>query len=136
MSNNKVAPLKQCTIPRLELQGAVMSAKADALLRKELSICIDRSYFWTDSEIVLKYIMNDTKRFSTFVGNRISTIRQLSTPNQWYYIESKENPADVLSRGQTVDRLDKRKWFSGPDQRWVDYSVNVIDYDYDYFEFL
>ena len=23
-----------------------------------------------------------------------------------------------------------------PAQRWVDYIVNVIDYDYDYFEFL
>ena len=39
MSNNKVASMKQCTIPCLELQGAVMSAKVDALLRKELSIC-------------------------------------------------------------------------------------------------
>ena len=82
LSKTKVAPIKQCTIPRLELQGAVLSVKLDAFLRREMSISIDQSYYWTDSEIVLRYIMNDTRRFNVFVGNRISVIRQLSNQHQ------------------------------------------------------
>lgn len=114
VSESKIAPLKQCTIPRLELQAAVLAAKVDRLLRVELDIVIDRSYFWVDSEIVLKYINNDSRRFHVFVGNRVSMIRYLSDPCQWNFIPGKLNPADALSRGQTLANLDQDIWFGGP----------------------
>ncbi|XP_014678264.1 PREDICTED: uncharacterized protein LOC106818058, partial [Priapulus caudatus] len=113
MSKGRVAPIKQLTIPRLELQAAVLSAKVDCLLRRELELCITKSYFWTDSELVLKYIKNEARRFQVFVGNRISTIRQLTEPDQWYYIASEDNPADVITRGEAAGRLDTGKWFEG-----------------------
>ncbi|KAJ8041442.1 hypothetical protein HOLleu_12255 [Holothuria leucospilota] len=114
VSKSKIAPLKQCTIPRLELQAAVLAAKVDKMLREELDIVIDRSYFWVDSEIVLKYINNDSRRFHVFVGNRVSMIRQLSSPCQWNFIPGKLNPADALSRGQALANLDQDIWFGGP----------------------
>ena len=114
ISRNKVAPIKQCTIPRLELQAAVLAAKMDQVLRTELDVHIDQSYFWVDSEIVLKYIYNEAKRFHVFVGNRVSLIRQLTMPSQWVHIPGNINPADVVSRGQTVSKLDQDTWFNGP----------------------
>ena len=114
ISRNKVAPIKQCTIPRLELQAAVLAAKMDQVLRTELDVHIDQSYFWVDSEIVLKYIYNEAKRFHVFVGNRVSLIRQLTKPSQWVHIPGNINPADVVSRGQTVSKLDQDTWSKGP----------------------
>ena len=82
MSKNKVAPIKMVTIPRLELQAAVLSAKIDYTLRRELELSLNRSYFWVDSELVLKYIKNKNRRFQVYVGNRVATIRQLTEPAQ------------------------------------------------------
>ena len=52
-SKNKVAPLKLCTIPHLELQAVVLAVKVDALLKRELDLDFSQSFFWTDSEIIL-----------------------------------------------------------------------------------
>ena len=60
------------TIARLELPAATVAVKLDKMVRRELDIPIDRSYFWTDSTSVLKYIKNENKRFKTFVANRLA----------------------------------------------------------------
>ena len=126
MSKNKVAPLKQCTIPRLELQAAVMAVKVDALLRNELDVCVGMSVFWTDAEIVLKYIRNEKSRFHVFVGNRVAFIRQHTDPIQWRHISGKENPVDTLSRGCRPEQLDMKTWLYGP--KMLD-SYKVISVD-------
>ena len=115
MSRSRVAPMKQLTIPRLELQAAVLSAKTENILRRELELGLGNSYFWTDSEIVLKYIHNETKRFQVFVGNRISLIHQFSRSTDWHYIRSNDNPADLISRGVTIKSLNHKRWIDGPE---------------------
>ena len=77
-----------------------------------MDIRIVKSWFWTDSRIVLSYIRNESKRFKVFVANRVSKIRQLSEPDQWHHIPGEDNPADVLSRGCSVDNLPDI-WFRG-----------------------
>jgi len=114
MSKCRVAPLKQVTIPRLELQAAVLSAKADQLLRRELELDIVESYFWTDSQVVLSYIRNTTQRFQVFVGNRVSLITGLTNPQQWLHIKGDLNPADLLTRGQQPKTMDMEVWLRGP----------------------
>ena len=51
---SRVLPLKQITVPRLELAAAALSVKVDKMLRKELDFDLKRSVFWTDSQTVLK----------------------------------------------------------------------------------
>jgi hypothetical protein len=100
-----VAPLKETTIPRLELSAAVVATRLDKMVRHESDIRIDASQFWTDSTCVLGYLKNKNKRFQTFVANRIATILEASSPIQWRYVTSEQNPADDASRGLTADAL-------------------------------
>ena len=111
----RVSPLKQITIPRLELTAATLAVKVDRMLRKELHLPFTDSTFWTDSTSVLKYIHNQTKRFHTFVSNRVAVIQDLSHTSQWRYISSKENPADSASRGLHVESFLRSRWLKGPE---------------------
>ena len=115
MSKTKVTPLKSVTIPRLELVAALMSVRVSCFLRSELTIKEFDEFFWTDSTAVLGYVKNDTKRFHVYVANRVQEIRQSTNPEQWLYIESKMNPADLASRGATVAELiESSLWWHGP----------------------
>ncbi|XP_037784696.1 uncharacterized protein LOC119580669 [Penaeus monodon] len=98
LARTRLAPIKTTTIPRLELSAAVLAATSDAKLRKELSLPIDDSVFWTDSTIVLQYIKNTSRRFHTFVANRVGIIHKNSSPQQWRHVRSELNTADPASR--------------------------------------
>ncbi len=97
--NARLAPLKQQTIPCLELCAAVLAAKTDRHLRNELEFQTRRSVFWTDSMAFLQCIINTESRFHTFVANRVATIHEHSESEQWRYVPSTQNPADDASRG-------------------------------------
>jgi hypothetical protein len=119
MGKSRVAPLKQTTIPRLELTAATVSARTDKMLKGELDLSIDRTVFWTDSMAVLRYIRNTVSRFHTFVANRLAVIHDGSVPTQWRYINTKLNPADLASRGlSTYDFLQERRWIIAPAFLW------------------
>lgn len=116
MGKARVAPLKQTTIPRLELTAAVLAVRIDRMLKTELQFMWEDSVFWSDSTTVLKYIANTTTRFQTFVANRVSTIRDMSQVSQWRHISSGLNPADDASRGLGAEALLRSgRWLSGPD---------------------
>ncbi|KAL7827085.1 hypothetical protein SRHO_G00328030 [Serrasalmus rhombeus] len=111
----RVAPLKQMTIPRLELQAATLASRMDKMLRVELQMNLEPSVIWTESQSVLKDINNEQTRFSTFVTNRLTVIRDLTTKEQWRYVGSANNPADAASRGVRAVSLMSKHWWSGPD---------------------
>ena len=113
-AKGRVAPLKQMTIPRLELQAANLSVEIAKFLQTELHEPNLEHFFWTDSEIVLAYLSNQTKRFHVFVANRIGNILRFSSPEQWNHVPSDQNPADLASRGKTLNELKNSEWFSGP----------------------
>lgn len=112
----RVAPLKQVTIPRLELAAAVLAVRLDKMLSVQLGLNLSESVFWCDSTTVLQYIANTTTRFKTYVANRVSIIRDLTKVTQWRYISSKLNPADAASRGMKIGSfLKSSTWISGPE---------------------
>ncbi|XP_042228804.1 uncharacterized protein LOC121870898 [Homarus americanus] len=121
----KLAPLKQLTIPRLELCAAVLAVNADRTIRREMTMTIHESYFWMDSMLVLQYISNSSRRFQTFVANRIAVIQELSRTDQWRHDGTSLNPADDATRGLPVlDLVAGSRWIRGPDfllsveERW------------------
>lgn len=121
----------------MELSVAVVATRLDNISRKELSLPIDQSFFWTDSTCVLHYIENQDKRFQTFVANRVATIHDASTSSQWHYVNTHFNPADDASRG--VSAVSLQRWIHGPEfliqpseewpQRPADMSNTVPDDD-------
>ncbi|XP_030849893.1 uncharacterized protein LOC115927770 [Strongylocentrotus purpuratus] len=118
MAKSRIAPLKAVTIPRLELSAAVVSIRVSTFLQRELALEDIEHIYWTDSNVVLGYINNESKRFHVFVANRICEIRQHSESSQWKHVRTQDNPADGASRGFTVDQLITSNWFTGPDFLW------------------
>ena len=66
------------TIPKLELQAAVMAVRLSATLLKELDLAIQKVFYWSDSMTTLQYIHNQTRRFHTFIANRVAEIHENS----------------------------------------------------------
>lgn len=116
MGKSRVAPLKQTTMPRMELTAAVLAVRMDRMIKAELQLALENSIFWTDSTSTLKYIQNENKRFKTFVANRVNTIREITKVKQWRYINTKQNPAYCASRGLKASALlNSKVWLNGPE---------------------
>ena len=50
-----------------------------------------------------------------FVANRIAAVHAYSAPNQWRYVDSASNPADVFSRGlRPRDWTASQSYLAGP----------------------
>ncbi|CAB3980036.1 Hypothetical predicted protein [Paramuricea clavata] len=92
---------------------------------------VDKIVFYTDSRIVLGYIQNERRRFFVYVANRIQTIRHISDPTQWKYVDSTENPVDIATRGKPAKDLMHSFWFTGPEflknPDSTDSSSEIID---------
>ena len=124
IGKSRVRPLKSAvTVPKLELTAATLATRINKVVMKELEgrLKIDSITFWTDSMIVLKYIANESRRFVTFVANRVAAIRQESEPSQWRHVRSELNPADHASRGIKASETRKlERWKCGPEFLWKD----------------
>lgn len=111
----KLSPQPEPTIPRLELCGAVLATEMAELILDELDHKPDAVKFYCDSKVVLGYICNDSKRFHVYVHNRVHRIRQTTSPEQWHYVPSEQNPADLPTRSVAASQLMDTIWFKGPD---------------------
>ena len=121
VARSRVAPIKPVTIPRMELVAAVVGVELTTFLKRELDLKLNNTIFWTDSTSVLQYIKSSSKRFKTFVANRIATIQAGSSPLQWKNVGTAHNPADIASRGISPSCLAScTSWLKGPDFLWKD----------------
>ncbi|XP_028399264.1 uncharacterized protein LOC114522722 [Dendronephthya gigantea] len=113
-AKSRVAPLKSLTIPRLELQAAVLATRLCCSILEESRMKFVKIIFFSDSHIVLSWIRNQPREFKPFVSARIAEIQSKSEPDQWRHVPGELNVADDVSRGIPALQLTGR-WKYGPE---------------------
>ena len=77
----KVAPIKQISVPKMELEAAVIGARLLQLVQRETTLTFDQFFHLSDSQVVLVWIASNKKQ-NVFVSNRLQEIHKISSPQQ------------------------------------------------------
>ena len=112
ISKCKVAPIKQISIPKLELEAAVIGVRILSTIMKESSFHITRSTLWTDSQVVLDWL-STTKQQPVFVANSLKEILASTDAYQLKHVTTKKIPADHGTRDLNPDEI-PAKWLTAP----------------------
>lgn len=136
---SKVASLKTLYLLRLELCAALLLARLATKLIPKIQLDVKRRYFWTDSTIILSWISSPSTKWKTFVAHRVSEIQCKTSYMEWRHIDTKENPADIISRGYYPSKLAETSvWWSGPQwlemncQDWPMFSKSTVNTNLEY----
>ncbi|XP_041673814.1 uncharacterized protein LOC121529877 [Drosophila eugracilis] len=115
-AKTKCAPIRTMSIPRLELQAAVLGTRLMNTVKEEHSVDISETVLWTDSKTVLKWIGSTHRRYKHFVGNQVAEILESSKVSQWRWVPTADNAADDATRSLSkADLRPESRWLSGPE---------------------
>ncbi|XP_075157703.1 uncharacterized protein LOC142230970 [Haematobia irritans] len=112
---SRCAPLKPLSIPRLELQAAVLGVRLKEAIISSHDVKPNRIVFWSDSKTVIKWIQSDSRIYKQFVSHRIGEILEFSEVSQWRWVPGLQNPADDATRPQFFSgKVKESRWLHGP----------------------
>ncbi|KAG5678622.1 hypothetical protein PVAND_008279 [Polypedilum vanderplanki] len=121
LAKAKVTPVKLGSeleiseMPRLECLSCLIAARLyNTIVNLHPKMSLE-TYLWSDSEIVLRWIKKKNHRLPKYAHSAIDEILEHSNRQQWRYVPSKENPADLATKIQQIDFSDPNsRWFKGP----------------------
>ncbi|UYV84394.1 hypothetical protein LAZ67_X002002 [Cordylochernes scorpioides] len=112
-SKVRLAPMKSITIPRLELMAMVLVARLANAIQAALKRKCETT-LWSDSTTALSWIKKEIE-WRVFVRNRVREIQATTNLNDWRFVPSQLNPADLLSRGCPPSQFVQSRWWEGPE---------------------
>ncbi|XP_070541625.1 uncharacterized protein [Ptychodera flava] len=129
MAKSRVKPLKDISLPCLELMGAVIATRLANHVTNALhgTLSLTKTTVWIDNQAVIHWIVGN-KKLPVFVQNRVNEIKKHDFEVK--YCPTKDNPADLLTRGITASELrNSDLWWKGP--HWLsegDWPIcNIFD---------
>jgi hypothetical protein len=130
---NSKEPKETFKVNRAELNAAVLLVEMLRCLKPSLKEA-DKIYLWTDSIVLLTWIRNRRHTGVEFVDSRLRVIWDQTKVEQWRHCPTKDNPADIASRGMPASELIKNEqWFHGPpwlmqtQDKWPKESMTSIN---------
>lgn len=111
----RCAPLKILSIPRLELQAAVLAVRLTNTIVNSHRTDVNRTVMWSDSQTVLHWIRSEQRRYKPFVAHRVAEITDVVGSACWRWIPTNLNVADDATRIRTNQTFDENsRWIRGP----------------------
>ena len=134
----KIASMTKVSTPRSEMVAAQLNQRLSNWLVENLrDIKIGSIYDVVDASIILGMIKNVSLKFDSFTAPRITEIQTSTNIDDWYWVETSFNPADLGTRGKcTVDDMgpgtlyrEGPTWLKYPSSDWPlrsDFKKNQI----------
>ncbi|XP_066914563.1 uncharacterized protein [Clytia hemisphaerica] len=112
---SRTRTVQKTSLPRAELYAALLNAYTSEIVKRSFKGLVVSSKKFTDSQIALHWISNDQKPLKEWVRNRVIEINRFSSKDQWAYIQSNDNIADLGTRpGAQIKDVDQSSnWING-----------------------
>ena len=130
-----MAPVKEKTIPQLELTAVLLGCRLAKYIKNTLP-CTLQIYVWSDNLLCLYWIYNNKPNIA-HVNNRVSEILNLRNELNitFLHVGKDCNPADLLSCGMSLSNLSSScLWRCGPSwlcypEQWPQSDVPVSTFE-------
>jgi Pao retrotransposon peptidase len=107
LSKTKICPREETNMPQLELRAAALLLRYLNYISNLLKIT-STSYLFFDSQISLQWIKAD-KPIKYGNANAVKMeMKMYNNKEEWYYISSENNPADLLTQATKAKKINRK----------------------------
>ena len=120
MAKSKIAPKNILSVPRMELNGAVLGNRVKNFILKDTNLKFSKVYQFLDSSTVLGYVHKECGMFKPYEGIRVSEIQSTNDYVEdrlvgFAWVAGTDNPADWCTKPRSVKDLAPGGFFhTGP----------------------
>ena len=110
MAKCKIAPKNMLSVPRMELNGAVLGNRIKNFILKDTNLKFSKTYQLVDSSTVLGYVHKECGILKPYEGIRVSEIQSTNSYKEgklvgFAWVSGKNNPSDWCTKPRPVKDL-------------------------------